>query len=66
MSERVKGVVVTFNEDMHEEDAAVIIAAFRAFRCVASVVPGTVDFDDVMNRERAKHEIRQEIWKVVR
>ena len=66
MSERIRGVVVTFCDDMHEDDAAVIIAAFRAFRCVASVVPATVDFGDIMNCERAKHEIRVKILEAIR
>lgn len=56
MSERIKGVVVTFDRDIPEEDAAVIIAAFRAFRCVVSVQPSVADFSDVMNCERARHD----------
>jgi hypothetical protein len=66
VSKRIKGVVVTFDQDLPEEDAAVIISAFRAFRCVASVQPSTVDFDDVMNRERAKFELEQKLWEVLK
>jgi hypothetical protein len=66
VSERIKGVVVTFSEDMHEEDAEVIIAAFRAFRCVSSVVPSTVDFDDMMNHERVRTELRTKVLEAIK
>lgn len=35
-------------------------------RCVASVQPSTVDFDDAMNRERAKFELEQKLWEVLK
>lgn len=66
MSERIKGVVVTFNQDMHEEDATVIMNALCAFRCVADVQPSTVEYDDVMNRERVRCELKAKLLEVLK
>ena len=66
VSRRIKGLVVTFDRDLHDEDAAVIMAAFRAFRCVASVQPSSAEHDDVMNRERVRTELRAKLFEVLK
>lgn len=51
---------------MHEEDVDVIVAAFSAFRCVASVAPCTVNFEDTMNRERVRTELRAKLLEALK
>jgi hypothetical protein len=59
-------VIVTFDQDLPEEDAAVIMNAFRAFRCVVDVQPSVTNFSDVMNCERARYELRAKLLEVLK
>lgn len=61
MSDYIKGVTVTFDHDIHEEDAARIVDAIKMLRGVASVVASTADVDDQMARERVSFEWRQKV-----
>jgi hypothetical protein len=51
-----------WQEAEHEK----IMAAFRAFRCVASVQPSSAEHDDVMNRERVRTELRAKLFEVLK
>ena len=57
MSTRLKGVLVTFEEDVREDDAAATLAAIRQIRGVLSVDPVPADIDDHMARARVRHEM---------
>lgn len=61
MTTRLKGVLVTFEDDIREDDAESRINAIRCIRGVLSVEPIPSDVDDYMARERAKWEL----WKKI-
>lgn len=63
MTDRLKGVVVTFNEDIRVDDAEYIINAIKMIKGVIDVSPNIVNSDDHMIRMRVENEIRQKLWK---
>lgn len=62
MTTRLKGVLVTFEDDIREDDAEHRLNAIRQIRGVLSVEPVPADVDDHMARER----VRYELWSKVR
>jgi len=61
MTDRLKGCVVAFEEDIRDDDAEAILNAIRMIKGV-SVVTGEVSGpDDWMNRERIRLEIRTKL-----
>lgn len=65
MSTRLKGVLVTFEEDVREDDAAATLAAIRQIRGVLSVDPVPADIDDHMARVRVRHEMGRKLLDIV-
>jgi hypothetical protein len=65
MTDRLKGLVVTLEHDIREDDAESIMQAIRHLRGVEAVEPRKVDIDDQMNRTRIKHEIRRKLFSVL-
>lgn len=57
MTDRLKGVLVTFDKDIRDDDAECLIEAIRCIRSVASVKPLVADYQDHMARERVRHEL---------
>ena len=57
----VRGLVVVFNDDVRDEDAAAIAAAIRMIRGVASVQYAEGEPDAQVARERVNAEWRQRI-----
>lgn len=70
MTDRLKGVAVTFEQDIRDDDAEKLIEAIRTvvgqFRGVASVTPLVADLDDHMARERVRFELQSEIYGALR
>ena len=66
MSDRIKGVVVTFDEDIRDDDFEATIGAIRMIRGVLSVEPSVLTIDDHMNRERIRAEFAGELVGLVR
>jgi len=64
MSKHFKGVVVTFDRDIHEDDKA-ILTAIRMIKGVARVRPVTVKWEDGMMYARARAEIEDLLWKAL-
>ena len=58
MTTRLKGVLVTFEDDIREDDAEARINAIRCIRGVLSVEPVPVSYEDHKARER----VRDELW----
>ena len=56
MSERVKGYVVTLEENLDEEDAACTMTVLRAIKGVADVRPVQTSFEDGMVAIRTRLE----------
>ncbi len=65
MSNDIKGVVVTFDHDMHEDHAARVIEAIKMIVGVASVQPSVSNIDDLMNRERVRRELIDKLLSVL-
>lgn len=66
MTDRLKGVVVTFNSDIREDDAESIINAIQMIKGVLKVTPSVRDHNDIMNRSKIKREIEERIWNALR
>jgi hypothetical protein len=65
VTDRLKGVVVTFETDLRTDDAEAIIEAIKMLRGVATVSPSVTDISDHMNRMRVRQELGQALWKVL-
>ena len=66
MTDRLKGVIVTFDVDIREDDVEPLIQAIYQLRHVLSVDLITANFDDEMNRSRVKHELRMKLFKILK
>lgn len=58
MTDRIKGFVVTLDSDMRIDDIDQILNAIKMIKGICSVEPSVSNFDDTMNRERIKSELR--------
>lgn len=65
MTERISAILVHLEEDMRIDDAEALLEAFRCFRNVAKVETNTVGSKERLARERAKIELRRELWEVL-
>lgn len=65
MTDRLKGVLVTFKRDIREDDAESIINAIQMVKGVMSVKPVPSNFDTHMAEERVRREIYDKIFKLV-
>ena len=66
MSDRYKGVVVTFTHGIKDEDADKIIHAIECLKGVLDVPPRVQNVDDHMNMTQAKNELRQKMWELLK
>lgn len=66
MSEKVKGIVITFKEDVSKEKADFIMDALYLYRDVIDVSPVMVEFNDHMIAMQIKHEIKMKLFDVVK
>ncbi len=62
MTDRLKGLVVTFDKDIREDDAQEIFNAIKMIRGVLDVSSSVATYDDHMNRTRIDREYKQKIW----
>jgi len=62
MTDRLKGLLVTFEKDTREDDAHSRIEAILQIRGVLSVKPLVAEFTDIMARERVTHELTKKLW----
>jgi len=65
MTDRLKGCIVVFDDDMREDDALPLMDAIRQLRGVASAISSVRTPDDWMNRERVRLELTEKIWTVL-
>jgi len=64
MTDRYSAVVVIFEKDIREDDAEVLIGAW--FRGVLDVKPQVANLETLVAEARAKSEVRQKIYDVLR
>lgn len=62
MTNSLKGVFVSFDNDIMEDDAEFIMSAIKMIKGVQSVEANVVNADDWMNRERIRIEMKQKIY----
>jgi len=65
MTQRLKGVTVTFNQDIREDDAECIINAIKMVKGVIHVAPVETNVDDYMNRMKVQTELEKVIWNAL-
>ncbi len=58
MSEKVKGFVVTLEHEITIDDAKIIMQAISMIKGVVDVEHSISNYDDYMNRQMIKSEIR--------
>lgn len=66
MTDRLKGVIVTFEADIREDDAQEIINAILMIKGVVDVTTSIRSHDDIMNRTRIASELKTKVWEVFR
>lgn len=66
MTDRLKGVIVTFESDIREDDAQAIIHAIEMIKGVLQVETSIRSHDDIMNRARIRDEYRIRLWEALR
>lgn len=62
MTDRLKGFVVTLEQDTRVDDVDALLTAVRQLRGVAKVTPVVYNIDDEMNRQRVRFELEQKLW----
>jgi len=66
VTDRLKGCVVVFDEDIREDDAEPLMAAIAQLRGVLSIQPSIRTADDWMIRERVRRELTEKLCEVLR
>lgn len=65
MTDRLKGLIVTFEKDFRDDDAEHLIDAIRMLRGVLSVKPLVSNIDDHIAQERVRRELGEKLLTVV-
>lgn len=65
MTDRLKGCTVTFDHDIRDDDAKVVLDAIRCLRGVLHVEGSVSTLDDRMNRIRVRAELRTKLLQVL-
>ena len=61
MTDRIKGLTVTLDQDYRDDDVEEIVNAIAMIRGVAHVALHVTDVDDHMARQRVRHEISADL-----
>jgi len=65
MTDRVKGLIVTLEHDMREDDVLSLMQAISHFRKVAGVSKAVANVDDHINREQVRTEFKERVWEAL-
>lgn len=65
MTDRIKGFIVTLNDDVRDDDVEPILTALQMVRCVADVSPLVANIDDHMARSRVRSEVQRKIYDAI-
>jgi hypothetical protein len=66
MSNRYNYLMVALEADLKDEDAEPLIEAIKQFRGVLSVTPNVSDATAFLAEERARVELANKLWEVLR
>lgn len=65
MSNKIKGLIVTLEESISDEDAENYIRAIELLKGVVSVETSVDNYDDHINRTRIQREISDKVNKAI-
>lgn len=65
MTDRFKGLVVTFEHPVREDDAEALIQAIKMLKGVIGVAPVLENVDDQINRTQIRDELGQKLIDLV-
>ena len=63
MTDRIKGYLVTIEDDIRDDDAKIIQDALKMIKGVFSVKPYVKRMEDYMSENKARMELTKEIMK---
>jgi len=66
MTDRLKGILVTLDVDVREDDAEPILNAIRQIRHVADVRPVLADIQDHIVGMRVRMDLEKKLFEVLR
>lgn len=66
MTDRIKGCVVTFDDDIREDDIKMVLNAIRHIVHVQDVEVRISDVDDQINRSRIRREMINDLYEVIK
>ena len=66
MSDRYNALIVVLERDLKDEDAEPLIQAIKQFRGVLSVTPNVSDATAHLAEERARLDLANRLWQVLR
>ena len=62
MTDRAKGLIVSLENDIRDDDVETIVNAINMIKGVDGVTLNIVDSDDWLNRKRIKNEFSQKLY----
>lgn len=65
MSDRYNYLTVILEQDLKDEDAEPLMEAIKQFRGVLNVAMNISDSTAWLAEERAKHELRDKLWRIL-
>jgi hypothetical protein len=65
MAEKVKGFVVTLQNDISKSNAEAVAQLLTHIQGVISVDPIEGDFKDIIIQQRIAHEVREKLYKII-
>lgn len=66
MTDRLNAIIVVLDRDTREDDAEPILEAIRQLKGVISVTGNVTDLSDHAARQLAKHEIKMQIFSLLK
>jgi len=63
VSDRIKGLYIAFEEDVHEDRIEEFIKAFKMIKNVSEVKAFVSDHTDWIAQSVAKRDMREKFWK---
>lgn len=66
MTDRLRGVVVTFGQDIRVDDAEAILSAIRMIKGVVDVQPVVATYEGDMAEARVNQQWREKLYALIR
>jgi hypothetical protein len=65
MTDRIRHLTITLDEDMRDDDIKSIVSAIEHVRGVADVLPNIVTAQDLLARQAVRAEVQQQLHEAV-